>query len=254
MVTIVPAIRRRLRPVRRMVEAVRTRTMELPHLLRNPPLGSAEWLVRSEVKYGGLVTNVARRRLSPLDGRPAEQLAVWGMTGGDRMLHHGYAPAYARYLAPLLVDKNLTVAEFGILKGTGLAIWCDLFPEARVIGFDIDLDHFADNRAALLKRGAFKHNQPEAHEYDQLVSGSERLRQILGDATLDVVIDDGLHSTESIIRTWRAVEPFLSPRFVYLIEDYADLLDVCGSEFGSFDCRAFGMLTVVSRGFPVSEA
>ena len=37
----------------------------------------------------------------------------------------------------------------------------------------------------------------------------------------------GTPGTESIITTWRSVEPFLSPRFVYLIEDYAGLLDVC---------------------------
>ena len=68
------------------------------------------------------------------------------------------------------------------------------------------------------------------------------------------MIDDGLHSTESIITTWRSVEPFLSPRFVYLIEDYAGLLDVCGKELASYDRRAFGMLTVVSRGLSVSAA
>jgi hypothetical protein len=137
------------------------------------------------------VTNVARRRVSPRDERTAEQLAFGGITGGDRMLHHGYGPTYARYLRPFLGGWNLTVAEFGILKGTGLAMWCDLFPDARVIGLDIDIGHFEEHRSTLERRGTFRQNKPELHEYDQLVSGQDRLRQILKGSTLDVVIDDG---------------------------------------------------------------
>ena len=52
-----------------------------------------------------------------------------------------------------------------------------------------------------------KHNQPELHDYDQLIDNRERLGKILGGQTLDVVIDDGLRSAESIIATWRSVAP-----------------------------------------------
>jgi hypothetical protein len=161
--------------------------------------GSAGWLIRSEINYGGYVNNVAWRRESPHG--PA---FLSHMIGGDRMslAHHGYAPIYARYLAPFIGARNLTVAEFGILKGTGLAIWCDLFPDARVIGFDIDLSYFEEDRDALVKRGGFGRNQPDLHEYDQFVSGRERLGQILGSSTLDIVMDDGYHSTKSIVTTW----------------------------------------------------
>ena len=100
---------------------------------------------------------------------------------------------------------------------------------------------------------AFKRNRPELHEYDQLAPGHDRLQRILKGRMLDVVIDDGLHSIDSIITTRRSVEPFLSSRCVYLIEDYAGLLDACGKEFASYDCRAIGMLTIVSRGLSVNE-
>lgn len=243
-----------MRPVRRLAEAAHTRLVELPYLLRRPARGSAEWLIRSEVAYGGFVTDVARRRISPLDTRSPEQLANGGMTGGDRMLHHGYGETYARYLAAFLGERSLTVAEFGILKGTGLAIWCDLFPAARVIGFDIDLGHLKENRPALLRRGAFKHNQPELHEYDQLIDNRDRLGHVLCGQTLDVVIDDGLHSTASIVTTWRSVAPHLSSRFAYFIEDYHGLLDACGAEFARYDCRAFGMMTVISAGVPHAKS
>lgn len=247
--------RRYLRPIRRFAEAARMRIVELPYLLRRPDLGTRNWLIQREVRYGGYTTMVPRQRVSPFDGRTKEQLAFGGMTGGDRMLHHGYAPTYSRYLLPFLDHAapgaaNITIAEFGILKGTGLAIWCDLFTSARVIAFDIDLSHFESNRAVLEHRGAFTRNKPELHEYDQLVCGEDRLREVLAGGTLDIVIDDGLHSIESIITTWRSAKPHLSSRFVYIIEDYADLLDTIGSEFEGYDQKAYGMLTVISRGVP----
>jgi SAM-dependent methyltransferase len=173
------------------------------------------------------------------------------MTGGDRMLHHGYGHTYARYLAPFLGQSSLTLAEFGILKGTGLAIWCDLFPSARVIGFDIDLSHFTENRAALEQRGAFQCNSPEIHEFDQLAPDLPRLMADLRGAKLDIVIDDGLHSVEAIVANWRAVKPLLSPRCVYFIEDNDGLLGVSAEEFNGFDTHTYGLLTVVSQGLVV---
>jgi hypothetical protein len=56
------AIRKTLRPLRRLAELAHTRLMELPYRFRNPPRGSAAWLVRSEVVYGG-----------PPKGKPARR-------------------------------------------------------------------------------------------------------------------------------------------------------------------------------------
>jgi hypothetical protein len=245
---IVERLRVALRPVRRIFNQARVKLIELPYRLKSPMQGSPEWLIKKEVFYGGLVTDVARQKVSPLDTRSKTELAFWGMSGGDRMLHQGYASIYTRYLTPFLNTGEGTLAEFGILKGTGLAIWCDLFPYARILGLDIDPTHFESNRAALMRRGAFKRNQPEIYEYDQLLDGDQQLSIMLKGRTLDIVIDDGLHSVESILMTWRSVRPHLSPRFVYFIEDHACLLDTCGKEFNGFDARAFGLMTVISAG------
>ena len=56
------------------------------------------------------------------------------------MLHNGYAKYYSKYLTKYLdeakIDSNqrLVIAEVGILRGNGLAIWCDLFPEFKDSG------------------------------------------------------------------------------------------------------------------------
>lgn len=73
------------------------------------------------------------------------------------MLHHGYAKKYSEYLLPYIKKgEPVTVAEVGILKGTGIAIWCDFFENGRVLGFDIDLGHINGNMNNLKNLGAFK--------------------------------------------------------------------------------------------------
>jgi hypothetical protein len=39
--------------------------------------GTTEWLVRTEIKYGGIVTNVPRNKVSPKDPRTKAQLSPW---------------------------------------------------------------------------------------------------------------------------------------------------------------------------------
>ena len=147
----------------------------LQRYLKSSP-GSVEWLIGTELKYGGKVSGVKRNRVSPFDPRTKEQLAVGGCTGGDRMLDHAYASSYSSYLHSYIqqIDSRPTICEFGILKGTGLAVWCDLFPSSRCIGFDIDLSHIEQNMENLVKLGAFSANSPEIYEYDQYVYSPQR--------------------------------------------------------------------------------
>src|SRR4029434_7274677 len=118
--------------------------------------GTPQWLCVTEIKYGGLRTNVPRHKVSPLDPRSREEIETGGMIGGDRMsagqdgFGHGYAESYAEFLKPYLDRKHLTVVEAGILDGIGLAIWSTLFPDADIIGLDIDLSHFEANRDNLI--------------------------------------------------------------------------------------------------------
>lgn len=186
--------------------------------------GTKEWLIGAEIKYGGFIANVPRNKVSLKDPRTKEQLRKGGMIGGDRMLHHGYASKYSEYLFPYIgKDRTITVAEFGILKGTGLAIWCDLFIGGRVLGLDIDLGHVNDNMDNLRAFGAFKSNQPELYEFDQFENNIEYLGTILKGDKIDVCIDDGCHSIESILNTMKSVMRYLADEAVYIIEDNRDV-------------------------------
>jgi len=191
-----------------------------------PVKGSAKWLVQAEMKYGGFVTGVRRNKVSSDDPRSKEEVLKGGMTGGDRMYHHLYARKYAQYLKPLVEkEKSITLVEVGILKGTGLAMWCELFPSSRIIGFDIDLSHTKSNMDFLTSRGAFENNKPELYEFDQFKDNREMVGKILNGNKIDVLIDDGFHSVESILTTIKSVLPYLSEKFIYIIEDNEEVHD-----------------------------
>ena len=195
-------------------------------------IGSSKWLIAAEKQYGGIQRNVPRNRVSEVDPRSAIEIRRGGMTGGDRMFFHGYATAYSHWLTPFVErrDKSYCIVEVGILRGTGLAIWCDLFPNARVIGLDIDLAHAQENMDNMIQQGAFRNSSPELHDFDQLQDDENRIEQILNGEKVDICIDDGLHTEAAILNTLKTMKPFLADRFIYLIEDNADALPLLRNE------------------------
>jgi hypothetical protein len=196
--------------------------------------GTWEWLALTENRYGGFKAGVTTGKCR----------------GGDRMspFYHGYGETYEEFLKPLLPRRQdrLIVVEIGILNGSGLAIWCDLFPHARVIGLDINLANFEGNRRALEAAGAFAENAPECYEIDQLdVQGSRKvLADVFSNQKVDMVVDDGLHTTESIRNTLRLMLPHLARPFVYFIEDNWDSFDTLAAEHPEFKWSQRGEMTV----------
>ena len=217
---------------------------------RNPadPLHElAERLVQIENRYGGIHTGVPRKTVSPLDPRSPEKLERGGMIGGDRMSVHGYAPSYAEHLAPFVRSgKKMVLVEAGILRGTGLALWSDLFPAGRIIWLDIDLSHARENLPALKSRGAFRAGDPELYEYDQFVDETEKLRKLLDGDRVDVYIDDGLHAERTILQSFASIQPFFAKRFVCFIEDNADVWWLLQERYPQYTVYRRGMLTILA--------
>ena len=178
-------------------------------------VGSVQWLQQMEEKFGGYHNTVPRNKVSPL--APKTKLNPAGMSGGDRMTRHGYATYYSKHLIDR--DNINTIVECGILKGTGLAIWSQLFPNADIIGLDIDISHAQNNLQFLKDKGAFQHKEPELYEYDQFADNKNNINQILKGRKIDLAIDDGHHSDISIINTLDTLMPHLNSNYVYFIED-----------------------------------
>jgi len=172
------------------------------------------------------------------------------MIGGDRMTsrHHGYAGRYAQYLEPFVRSPNqrLVLVEVGILRGTGLAVWSELFPAGRIIGLDIDLSHFHEYETHLRHKGAFRAGNVTVSQFDQFAENSGLLEGLLMGAKIDVMIDDGVHSEASILTTLRSAIPHLAESFVYFIEDNAEIGAKIRSLYPGIHMECAGELTILT--------
>jgi hypothetical protein len=212
------------------------------------------WLIAAERRYGGYTAGVVRNKVSPQDDRTESELRRGGMLGGDRMsaIRHNYADKYSQYLLPVVRSGPRSVlVEAGILLGSGVAMWSELFPDGRIIGLDIDLGHIQSNMKNLEARGAFKNGNLELHTFDQLEDNRRLLSDILGRDRVDVYIDDGLHTEASIMTSLASIRPYLAKRFVCFIEDIEDIDQVAkriAHEYPDFqlDLDRSGLLTVIT--------
>jgi len=171
---------------------------------RDGPL--VEPLVATEKKYG--------------DYEVMEKGIIYEM-GGDRMSQsgdHEYAPIYSDFLSGVPTDEAHTVVETGVLGGTGLALWSDIFPKSEVYGFDVDTSRYTGNVENLKSKG-MDDSRVHVHEMDQMQENKDKLKGILGEKRPDIIIDDGYHIAEAGYTTFGNLRPFLADKFTYFIED-----------------------------------
>lgn len=150
--------------------------------------------------------------------------APWNL-GGDKMgaERNGYAAAYAEVL-PSLFGRARVVVELGVFMGASLALWCELFPQATVIGLDLEFDRYEEYRPSLLAAGAFKDREPLLVEFDAYGP-----LQPLEDALpgpIDLFVDDGPHTPDAVARIAADVWPLIGPGGVYVLEDVPGGADV----------------------------
>jgi hypothetical protein len=134
--------------------------------------------------------------------------------GGDKMSadRNGYADLYARVLADL--DPQLVV-ELGVFQGVSLAIWCDLFPKANVVGLDLDFRRFHAHEQFLIGQGAFDRFRPSLITFDAYSDDPPELDMI------DLFVDDGPHTEPAIRNVLSLFGPMMAPGGVYVVEDFA---------------------------------
>lgn len=224
--------------------------LDLKQKYEKPNIGSKDWLEIAEYKYGGTEKKIKRKKVSEFDPRTSKELEMCGMIGGDRMsrIEHNYAPIYTRYLKPFVMKKDKVVlVEVGILKGTGLAIWSDLFDNSRIIGLDIDLSYIEKNMASLKNKNAFKNNNLELYEFDQFKDNKRLITNILKGDKINIMIDDGAHLDNSILKTMDSVMPFMDDNFVYFVEDNDKVHLKIIERYPDYKVVNYGEMTVITK-------
>lgn len=156
-------------------------------------------------------------------GADDSELARLFIAYGSDKTAHGYAPIYTRLLtyinsrtSPALLEIGLgTTAPKAISTmgkkgkpGASLRAFRDFMPEARIYGADVDAS------------ALFQEKRVRTALVDQLRPKSfGKMTAELGCAEFDIIIDDGLHSTEANLNTLSFALEALKPGGWLIIED-----------------------------------
>ena len=126
-------------------------------------------------------------------------------TGSDKGTTHRYWEVYDAHLGRLR-ESARRVLEIGTLRGESLKVWLEAFPNAEVVGMDVDTNPVRHDRLTFVQGDAYT---------VEAVQG-------WGDS-FDVIIDDGPHTLESMVFVAAHWSHRLAPGGVLVIEDIPDV-------------------------------
>jgi len=137
--------------------------------------------------------------------------------GADKMHPKGmnYSDAYAEFLEGVNPKRFV---ELGVFTGVSMAVWLDVYPEAEVVGLDVDLNR--------VNHDLFKKRKPALFEWDAFAP--EPL-SLLND--IDVFIDDGPHVTEAVVKVAEFMAPRMKAGGLFIVEDMRNGGDILRAVF-----------------------
>jgi SAM-dependent methyltransferase len=117
-----------------------------------------------------------------------------------------YFPIYEKHFTPIR-NKPIKILEIGILNGGSLEMWRYYFPEATIVGIDIN--------------PLCKEHEQEGINIRIGDQTDEKFLQSLIDefGTFDLIIDDGSHHVAHVNKTFQFLFPKLADEGIYFIED-----------------------------------
>lgn len=168
-----------------------------------------------------LKANRTPEQAARLRRRFAEPLAVLSagslrrlaeIYGTDKWGVHWYCQHYERHFAAFR-KRPITLLEIGIgglddprAGGNSLRMWRRYFPRGRIVGIDI-----ADKKA---------HEERRIRTFQGDQSDEAFLRRVIAEiGTPDIIIDDGSHLNEHVLKTFGVLFPLLADRGIYAVED-----------------------------------
>lgn len=172
----------------------------------------------------------------PLD--PNDMLEMLGEIYQPTKRNHDYLRRYSLHLR----DRRFTarkVVEIGVQSEKSINMWEEYFPNATIYGLDIDpaCSAFAGGRKQIFI----------GDQCDQTFL-LDFIRETGGD--FDVVIDDGLHTPYSMLRSFSFLYPALQSHGIYIIEDILRQPDTLRFLYGLMECINFYPADVNLREWP----
>lgn len=132
--------------------------------------------------------------------------------GTDKQTIHSYGPVYERLFSAFAND-NITILEIGIQLGGSMLLWHDLLPKSFVLGIDIE-ESYHESIPARMDDERYQFIIDDAYS----VKTVKKVKQLAPNG-IDVAIDDGPHTLDSMLRFLDLYLPLLNKGGVAIIED-----------------------------------
>ena len=209
-------------------------------------IGSERWLIEKENFLAPSTVKIPAV-FSKLEKSRAHELLNHG---GDKMSarRHGYARTYSKVLQSL--PAKGAVLEVGVLTGISLGVWSQAKPQWMIFGLDLDLERFRQNLSFLRSSGCFLDQNPIVLEFDCYTPDTQELTKSMlaqSIARFDLIIDDGPHTDEAILATFKELFPLISDLGCYVVEDNLSVkreLAALAIKFGGLMKREGNLLIV----------
>ena len=123
---------------------------------------------------------------------------------------HNYCEKYEKWLLFNRLEP-ITLLEIGVLRGESLLSWREYFPNAKIVGIDIDPNC---KNLENVDRNIFV----EIGSQDDLLFLDKVCKKY---GKFDLVLDDGSHINEHVIKSFQFLIDWVKPEGVYVVEDSA---------------------------------
>ena len=134
-------------------------------------------------------------------------------SGTDKLTCHGYHRFYDQFFQPLY-GKPVRMLEVGVLGGYALHAWQTAFDASQSTIYGVSWPPADDVWTGDL------HDNVHILSRDQSDCGQlDEIGRTVGQAPLDLVIDDGSHHPEHQLNILVKLFPLLAPCGLYVIED-----------------------------------
>lgn len=129
----------------------------------------------------------------------------------DKIWAHNYIPTYEFYFKALR-NQPIKLLEIGFLSGCSAKMWDRYFQNGTLHFIDIQPESFEKYSGGLSSKCHF-YIADQAKEADLI----EFIKKSGGD--FDIILDDGGHTMEQQITSFKTLFPFLKSGGMYIIED-----------------------------------
>jgi len=151
--------------------------------------------------------------------------------GTDKNNIHDYINGFYEEAFAPYQDRELKLLEIGVREGASLALWREYFPNGKIYGVDVcSQDDLSPEFRRMTRVEFISYDAYSPEVYEKLPD-------------FDIIIDDGPHTLDSMIKFIEHYLPKLLPGGLLIIEDVQDPAwftalanELPESLWGSYEC------------------